>query len=107
MVAYVSSFVLLQLKLVSFCGILGGVTDRYASRLFEAFQARLGMRQMRKPRLGQLSPGPAQAVPAGQSPTAMFRAPVVGGVPKPGKQYKPRKPMSILTNPTSIKVGGV
>lgn len=102
---YVACVCLLQLRSVRFCGILCEVIDRHAACLLEAFQMRLGTGQMRKPRLGQPQPGPAQAVPAGQFPT-MFRAPVVGGAP-PGKQYKPRKPMSLLTNPISMKVGGI
>jgi hypothetical protein len=84
------------------------VTDRHAILLFEAFQVRLGAPQMRKQRQGRPAPGPSQAVPVGQSPTPMLRAPSLVGTPTGGgKHYKPRKPMSIVTNPTSIKVGGI
>ena len=49
--------------------------------------------------------GPAKPMTVGTMPTPMMRAPVVGGMPKVQKLYKPRKPVSLLTKPTSIKVG--
>ena len=85
---------------------------RHVMMVIEAFQARLGVPQMRKHRLGNVNmpgsikPAPGPSMSANAQSGKRFPNLFQIGTPMSGKLYKPRKPSSITHSPSSIKTGG-